>query len=168
MPCKLLAALSLIPLVTACIPLEQDPDNSPSQSQLSLVDQTCTQTMGINRGEVFFAICHDRLSDALGARDQGPPISAPYRDCRQRGLVTGSAAFVTCMTDAPKHESAAKESVAIAYTGGHDTEAGASFYAVGPSVRWNRERNACTRIGLPPGTAPFDHCVADLYGAFQN
>jgi hypothetical protein len=168
MPCKLLVAMSLILQVIACAPLEKDQDNPPSNGQLSLVDQTCTQVMGINRGEVYFAICHDRLSDALGARDQGQAMAGIYADCRQRGLVTGTAAFSACLAEAPEHESAATKSIAVAYTGGRDTETGRSFYAVSPSVRWNRERYACTRIGLLPGTASFEQCVAGLYGALQN
>jgi len=134
MPCKLLAAMSLIPLVAACVPLTQIQDDPPSQGQLSLVDQTCTQVMGLNRGEVYFAVCHDRLSDALATRDQGQAIKP----------------------------------VAIGLTGGHDTEAGRSFYAASPSVRWSRERYACAQIGLLPGTAAFDQCVAGLYGALLN
>jgi hypothetical protein len=124
--------------------------------------------MGLNRGEVYFATCHDRLSDALQAPDQGQAKAATYADCRRRGLDTGTEAFLTCLQDTPKHKSLATESVPIAYTGGQETEAGRSFYAVSPTVRWNRERCACGRIGLLLGTASFDQCVASLYGALQN
>jgi hypothetical protein len=160
--------MSLIPLVAACAPIAQDRDNSPPQGQLSLVDQTCTQVMGINRGEAYFVVCHDRLSDALATRDQGQAMAATYVDCRQHGLAAGTAALVACMKDAPKQESVAAESFATVHTGGHDTEAGRSFYAVSPTVRWNRERYACAQIGLLPDTVPFDQCVAGLYGALQN
>jgi hypothetical protein len=126
---KLLATATLLPLVFACAPFAQARDYSLSPDQLSLVDQTCLQVMGLKRGEAQFAGCHESLSQALAARSESQPTT-------------------------------------IAYASG-DTEAGKSFYAVPPSVRWNRERYSCVKLGLVPGSMPFGQCVAGLEDAFM-
>jgi hypothetical protein len=126
---KLLATATLLPLVFACAPFAQARDYSLSPDQLSLVDQTCLQVMGLKRGETQFAGCRESLSQALAAKSESQPVAAAYAS--------------------------------------GDTEAGKSFYAVPPSVRWNRERYSCARLGLLPGSTPFGQCVAGLEDAFM-
>ncbi len=124
---KLLATATLLPVVFACAPAAQARDLSPGQ--LSLVDQTCIQVMGLKRGETQFAGCRESLSQALAAKSESQPVATAYAS--------------------------------------DDTEAGKSFYAVPPSVRWNRERYSCARLGLLPGSTPFGQCVASLEDAFM-
>jgi len=123
---KLLATATLLPLVFACAPFAQAYSLSPDQ--LSFVDQTCLQVMGLKRGEAYFAGCRESLSQALTAKSASQPVAAAYAS--------------------------------------GDTEAGKSFYAVPPSVRWNRERYSCARLGLAPGSTPFGQCVAGLEVTF--
>jgi len=126
---KLLGIAPLLSLVFACAPFAQARDYSLSTDQLSLVDQTCMQVMGLKRGETQFAGCRESLSQALAAKNGSQPTAAAYAS--------------------------------------GDTEAGKSFYAVPPSVRWNRERYSCARLGLAPGSTPFGQCVAGLEDAFM-
>jgi hypothetical protein len=125
-----------MPLAIACAPVAQAQDNSPSADQISLVDQTCTQVMGLRRGETYFAACQESLAQALSARNAGLAMAVPADQAQP---------------------------LAIAYSG---TEAGKSFYDVAPTMRWNRERYACARLGLRPRSTSFDQCVSGLDGAF--
>lgn len=163
---KLCAAACVLPIVIACAPLALAQDHSLSPGQLSLVDQTCTQVMGLKRGEAYFARCRESLSQSIAATNEGRAMSAAYGSCRARELPGGTASFSTCMLDASNAGSAAAGPPLIAYKGTGDTEAGKRFYDMAPSVRFNRERYACAQLGLVPDSAPFAQCVESLDGAF--
>jgi hypothetical protein len=163
---KLLATATFIPLIMACAPLAQAQEYGASAQQSSLVDQTCAQVLGLQRGQTYFAGCQASLSNILAARNEGQAISAANAICSQQGLVEGTAAFSTCVLGTSKPAPAAPERLAIASTGGAETEAGKSFYEVPPHVRWNRERYACAQLGVSPGGALFGQCVASLESAF--
>jgi hypothetical protein len=62
---KLLAAVSLVPLALACVSFARADNVSPSEQQQFLVDQTCSQVMGLRRGETYFTACAQVLSHAL-------------------------------------------------------------------------------------------------------
>jgi hypothetical protein len=109
----LVAAVVLIALT----PFAQAEEASPSAGQLSLVDRTCAQVMGLQPGQTWFALCRQSLSDALPAASQsiayvadsgGTDKSfyevAPMRRwsrenaaCGQIGLRPGSTVFHQCV-----------------------------------------------------------------------
>jgi hypothetical protein len=159
-----LATAAFLPMVIAHAPMAQA--FGISTEQLSSVDQTCLEVLGLKRGETYFARCQESLSNALAVRNEGHAVAATYSDCKQRGLVDGTGAFSTCMLEDFTPASGAVERLAISSTGGAETEAGRSFYEVAPHVQWKRERYACAQLGLLPGSAPFGDCVASLQGAF--
>jgi hypothetical protein len=161
-----LAAATFIPLVIACAPLAQAQEYTASPEQVSLVDQTCTRVLGLERGQTYFAGCQASLSNILAARNEGQAMAAAYTSCSRHGLAEGAAAFSTCVLGTSKPVAATPQSLAIASTGGPETEAGKSFYEVAPHVRWNRERYACAQLGLLPGGTLFGQCVAGLEAAF--
>ena len=133
------AAACLTSLAIACAPFAQAQDNFPSVDRISLVDQICTQVMGLRRGETYFARCRESLSQALAARNVGLAMAVPADQAQP---------------------------LVVAYSGNRGTEAGKNFYEVAPTVRWNRERYACAQVGLVPGSTSFGQCVAGLDGAF--
>jgi hypothetical protein len=163
---KFLATATFIPLVMACAPLARAQEYNVSSEQSSLVDQTCTQVLGLMRGQTYFALCEASLSNILAARNEGQALAAGYAGCSHNGLVEGTAAFSTCVLGASKPVAATAQSLPVTFPGGPETEAGKSFYEVPPHVRWNRERYACAELGLLPGGALFGQCVASLEGAF--
>ena len=158
---KILACAALTPMLLACAPFAQAGSPSVSPEQASLVDATCSQVMGLGKGESFFAQCHESLTNTLAARQQGHDMAAAYKDCRQHGLAEGTSAFSTCMLESSATAPAAQP-VAAAYTGTPSTEPGKSFYSIPPRVQFQRERYSCAQLGLVPGTTQFGQCVADL------
>jgi len=87
-----------------------------SSGQISLVDQTCAQVMGLQPGQTYFALCRQSLSDALPAASQNIADAAdgeahksfyevsPMRRwnrentaCGQIGLRPGSTVFHQCV-----------------------------------------------------------------------
>jgi len=85
------------------------------------------------------------------------------------GLKRGETQFAGCRASLAQILAGrtASQSVAAAYASG-DIEAGKSFFAVSPSVRWNRERYSCVRLGLAPGSAFFNQCISSLEDAFMS
>ena len=164
MLCKVLAGIALLPLLMGCGSFQQADIPSMSPQQVSLVDATCTQVMGLRKGEYYFAMCRESLANTLVARKEERDMVAAYKDCRQRGLKDGTAAFSTCMLDSGASAPAAKP-MTIAYTGTPATEPGKSFYAVPMRVQFQRERYSCAQLGLLPDSRAFGQCVADLEGA---
>ena len=88
-----------------------------SSGQISLVDQTCAQVMGLQPGQTYFALCRRSLSEALpaasqsiayvadgGRADESFYEVAPMRRwnrenaaCGQIGLRPGSTVFHQCV-----------------------------------------------------------------------
>lgn len=158
---RILAYAALAPLLLACAPFAQADTQSISPPQVSLVDATCTQVMGLHKGEYYFALCRESLTNTLAARQEGQDMAAAYRECRHQGLAEGTAAFSTCMLESDP-PGAVPQFAAVAYTGAPSTEPGKSFYSIPPRVQFQRERYSCAQLGLLPGSAPFGQCVADL------
>ena len=158
---KILALAVLAPMLLACAPFARADSRSISPQQASLVDATCSQVMGLGRGESFYAQCQESLSNTLVARQQGHDMAAAYRDCRQQRLAEGTPAFSTCMLESGATAPVAQP-VALAYTATPSTEPGKSFYSIPPRVQFQRERYSCAQLGLTPGSAFFGQCVADL------
>ena len=163
---KILACAVVTPMLLACAPLAQAGIQSMSPEQLSLVDTTCTQVMGLHKGEYYFALCRESLANTLAAKQEGRDMAAAYRQCRQRGLKDDTAAFSTCMLDSNATSSAPRP-VAVAYTAAPGTEPGKSFYSVPPRVQFQRERYSCAQLGLLPGSGACGQCVANLEGAMM-
>jgi len=98
---KFLATATFIPLVMACAPLARAQEYNVSSEQSSLVDQTCTQVLGLMRGQTYFALCEASLSNILAARNEGQALAAGYAGCSHNGLVEGTAAFSTRPSQLP-------------------------------------------------------------------
>ena len=163
---KILAGATVMPLLLACAPFAQAGMQTMSPEQVSLVDTTCTQVMGLKRGEYYFATCRESLAHALAGKVEDRDMAAAYRDCRGQGLVEGSAAFSTCMLQS-KAIAPSPRTATIAYQGAPDTEPGKSYYGVAPHVQFLRARYSCAQLGLVPGSAAFGECVTDLVGALM-
>jgi hypothetical protein len=152
-------------MLLACAPTQ--PDLKPmTPQQLSLVDDTCTQVMGLKQGQYYFALCHETLAQALASRAADLDMAAAYKECRGRGLAEGSPELSTCML-ASQATGPALQPIKIAYTGAPGTEPGKSFYSVPPHVQFQRERYSCAQLGLLPGSGAFGQCVANLEGAMM-
>lgn len=103
------------------------------------------------------------------ARAQDDSLSAGQQSMIDRtcarvvGLEPGETNFARC-----------RESLSQALPKGGDirplaaafADTGKSFYEVSPSIRWDREQQACVQIGLHPGSTSFHQCAAALDGAF--
>jgi len=163
---KILAFAIMTPMLLACAPFAQAGIQSISPEQVSLVDTTCMQVMGLRQGEYYFAMCRESLANTLAARKEGRDMAAAYKDCRQRGLTDGTAALSTCMLDSNVTASTSKP-MTVAYTASPAAEPGKSFYSVPPRVQFLRERYSCAQLGLLPGSAAFHQCVANLVGAMM-
>jgi hypothetical protein len=161
---KILACTTLMPMLLACAPFAQADIQSMSPEQISLVDSTCMQVMGLRKGEYYFFQCRDSLAQSLAAKTDGQDMAAAYRDCRQRGLAEGTAAFSTCMLDSPARASR-PQSMAVADATIPGVVAGHSFYHMPPRERFQHERYSCAQLGLLPGTGTFGECVTSLEGA---
>ncbi len=165
---KLLPFMAL-PMILSCAPFQQAAaDNGLAPEQSSLIDATCTNVMGLRKGESYFADCQDSLTQSMVRKISAETMAVAGDTCRGRGLAEGSAAMAVCMLD---EESRAKsqritapaQPVSLAYANG-PLESGKSYFGVPPTVRWHRERYSCAQLGLMPNSGLFGECVASLEG----
>jgi hypothetical protein len=160
------AATCLTILAIACSPVRAE---TPviSASQGSLVAATCSQVMGLRPGETYFAACKESLSQSLAAKAEGQALANAGNNCRQQGLVPGTAAFSICVLDneSPGAGTTSSPMASVKFAG-TSMQSGKSFYEVAPVMRWNRERYSCAQLGLIPGSAAFGECITSLDGAF--
>jgi len=161
-----LVGVALTPILFACAPFKQAEISSIPPQQVALVDATCTQVMGLRKGEYYYLMCRESLSDTLVAQKEGQDMVAAYEECRQRGFKDGSAAFSTCMLDSGA-TAAMPQPTTVAYTAAPAAEPGKSFYSIPPRVQFLRERYSCAQLGLLPGSGAFGQCVASLVGAMM-
>lgn len=87
------------------------------------------------------------------------------RTCaRVMGLKPGETYFALCQENLAQALPLGGDirPLTMAYAG----DVGKSFYEVSPSIRWDREQQACAQIGLRPGSTSFHQCAAALDGTF--
>jgi hypothetical protein len=114
---------------------------------------------------MLFATAGLVLVACASSAQAGTPaqLSSVDETCsRVMGLRPGESYFAACRESLSQFLAAdpvAAEPVAI-------TSPGKSFYEVPPSLRWNRERQACVQMGLAPDSIAFSHCVTGLDNAF--
>jgi hypothetical protein len=114
---------------------------------------------------MLFATAGLMLVACASSAQAGTPaqLSSVDATCsRVMGLRPGESYFAACRKSLSQFlaaDTAAAEPVAIA-------SSGKSFYEASPSLRWNRERQACAQMGLTPDSIAFSHCVAGLDNAF--
>src|ERR1700761_3913622 len=73
----LLAAIAAIPLLMGCTAFAQAGDlGGMSPAQLSLIDGTCRDVMGLYHRDASFQACQDSLSHSLARRDAAFRMSA--------------------------------------------------------------------------------------------
>src|SRR5580658_455558 len=139
----------LVPLFAACTCFAQADIQSLSQEQLAFVDRTCTQVLGLKPGENYFGGCRQTLSATLVTAMQDQALAWAYQSCRKQGLAQKSAALSACMLDRKSSAPAtAVEPLSVAHPATDKARATMSFYEMSPSERFNRERYACTQLGL--------------------
>lgn len=161
-----LIGVVLAPALFACAPFQQAEIQTIPPQQVALVDATCTQVMGLRKGEYYYLMCHESLSNTLAAQKEGRDMAAAYMDCRKRGLAEGTAIFSTCMLDS---NATAPSSLPVAahISSPPGIELGMSYYHMPPRVVFQRERYSCAQLGLLPGSGAFGECVAGLQAAFM-
>jgi len=162
----LTAVIAALPMLMGCaVFAHADDTHNMTPAQASLISATCTNVMGLQRGQSYFAECQDSLAHSLARRIAAYSTAAGEEACRNKGLPEGSAALATCTLDSQADGRMAPlmpEPVAFSADA---TEAGKSYYDVTNGVRFQRERYSCAQLGLMPNSGLFGQCVASLEGA---
>jgi hypothetical protein len=160
----------LLPVLAACA--GSGATAAPlAPGQVSLIDATCAQVMGLRKGEYYYDECQESLSKSLAAKVESELNLQSYDDCRKQGLAEDSAALSACILtrqnafhDRTQMASAAPDRgtpVRLSYPA-DELKSGDSYYNVTPTVQWHREQYSCAQLGFLPGSRAFGQCVADL------
>jgi hypothetical protein len=168
---RLFIAASLSPMIVACAPLQPVSTSALSPDQSELINTTCTNVMGFREGEAYYLDCQDSLAHSLARKIKTEASVIAEDTCRKNGLTSGSSAFAICALN-EQNAAAARipvRAMPIADIGPANTvlQSGKSYYNVSPRVQFQRERYACARLGLVPGSGLFGICTASLEGAFM-
>lgn len=160
------ASAAAILLLTGCAVFAQAQDlESRSPQDATLIAATCTNVMGLKRGQEFYQDCQESLAHSLAQRDAAYAMAASGETCRALGLAPGSSALATCMLD-KEGAAAAPRLQPVALTS-ETVEPGRSYYTASARAQLQRQRYACAQLGLMPNSGLFGACVASLQGALQ-
>jgi hypothetical protein len=166
MRCKIFSPALVLPLTFACAPFQQVAASPLTPEQSSLIETTCTNVMGLRKGEFYFEQCQDSLTHSMMRKMAAMSSADAYNDCRKRGLAEGSAALSVCALNAAnvsRADTVTSQPVDLGSTNAV-LESGKSYYDVRPSVQFQRYRYACAQLGLMPNSGLFGTCVASLTG----
>jgi hypothetical protein len=163
----LIAAVAALPMLMGCAAFAQVNDtNNMTPEQATLINTTCTNVMGLRKGESYFAECQDSLAHSLARRVAAYGIAAGEDACRHQGLPEGSAALATCTLDNQTGGQIAPPLAPVPISFSTEAiKAGKSYYDVTNDVRFQRERYSCAQLGLMPNSGLFGQCIASLEGA---
>lgn len=160
----LLAIVTAAPLLLGCAVFAQAEDlNNMTPDEMSLINATCSNVMGLRKGEYQYSSCQDSLSHSLARRDAAYRMIASDDACTRHGLRPGTAVFATCMLEGEHGTSAPPALQPVAFSA-EATEAGKSYFNVSNGVKFQRERYSCAQLGLMPNSGLFGECVASLEG----
>jgi hypothetical protein len=148
---------------------------SPEQTALALA--TCTDVMRIKKGFVAFNSCVESLTQTLSNRTQGEILAKSYSDCFGAGRKEGTPEFAACVLDRKAYRNAEweralsarpSEPAPVTYTKSQSGAMQKSYSESNSQERRQKEEYSCALLGISPGTAGFDSCVAQLDSALRS
>ena len=154
----------VIPLIGSCASYGMDaPTLAPTQ--LSMIDSTCNEIMGLHRGEYYYQMCQESLGNSLTGKLAAEGTARGWTDCRNEHLAPGSADFAACVlqrqTSPSTSESLTPTAAKLVYPR-DELQSSKSYYRVTNAIHWKREQYSCAQLGLEPGSNAFAQCVASL------
>ncbi len=155
---KLLAAMSVFPLMAACAPFASALPPSP---QSAMLEATCSKVMRLTPGQAQFDGCVESLNDSFSLQAGNLAAARLYRQCLQTGLKPGTVELSRCMLDRGATAPGTPASFDAAFVKPADDNPD-SYFSASFRVRRRREEYACAQLGLVPGSGPFGSCVAKL------
>ena len=164
---KIVFLAIVIPLMGSCASYGMEsPALAPAQ--ISLIDSTCGEIMGLHRGEYYYQMCQESLGNSLSGKLAAEDTARGWTDCRNARLAPGSADFAACVL---QHQTSPSVSADPTPTAARlvyprdQLQSDKSYYRVTNAMHWKREQYSCAQLGLEPGSGGFAHCVASLDAA---
>jgi hypothetical protein len=139
--------------------------NDPAMGEIAEARQVCETVVRVRPGGALFNSCVSSLEGSLQDARRDRAVMQARNDCFARGLRPGSAELNLCLLQAADSSSPNKQSAmtgASEYAGVPRSYIPNSFDAV-----FQREEEACARLGFDPAFAPFSNCVAKLQATQQ-
>jgi hypothetical protein len=124
-----------------------------------------SQDPALDPGENNFEGCVASLSDVVRTMDSADVTARAGADCRGRGLAVGTPALAECVWSARNQVAAGGDPVGGPLPA---PRARGSFYAASTPEIGRREQEACVELGLVPGTASHEACVAHISDIFYR
>ena len=164
---KLFVSGIALQLLTACAAYQGSASALPPQRTVA-VEATCTNVMGLTKGEAEFAGCVSSLSSAVAEQLQAAVTNRAYRACEESGLQRETPEFSRCVlnrensrlaSDVPQVNPVSRIDADYAKPADGDSE---SYFRMTFNQRHRREQYSCAGLGLDPGTGSFVSCVDNL------
>jgi hypothetical protein len=143
---------------------------SPQQS--ALIRSTCENIMRVGQ-TIDFDVCTASLSDSLVTHQKSYAFAQIDRACSDQGLVSGTAAYATCVLDRKRQYANSPTPVNVAGPSPAPTltyhpSDSEDYYHMTFDTKRRREQDSCAQLGLDPDSGELQQCVAALDASLYN
>lgn len=167
MVCRMVAVALALPLLTACA-ASQESRSEITPQQTAALEATCSNVMGLTKGEAEFSGCVSSLSATIAGQLQASATNGAYRDCEEMGLKSETPDFSRCVLDRENSQLASNNlqtnpasGIDVGYSQPKNGKIESYFHTTFDE-RHRREQYSCASLGINPGSSGFVSCVNDL------
>lgn len=169
------AIVSVLGLATIAPRADAAPDSHGNLplDQLALAQETCETVVRVQPDDEHFDGCVSSLMGSLERASRERAVVHARNNCFAQGLQPGSSDLGLCLLQAanaaPRPDATDQPGQLNTATGKREDQA-SSRYGLSTSFDtvFEREQQACARLGFDPAFGGFSNCVADLQGTIQR
>jgi hypothetical protein len=161
------AAALAIPVIvlSACASNTRVPTYGLDPGGAELVQQACTNIMGLHAGVAEFYACGDTLAQSVRLLRDADLTARANASCEQQGFTRGSADLAKCVvmskrTDAHLVSTADTSSPPLT-----EPVARRTYFSESSTQQDESMELSCAHLGLHPASAGFKQCVVNLKDA---
>lgn len=140
-----------------------NPHNSPPDRAADVGD-ICRSVVRVGPMSADYYACVRSLSDSMRHAARNEAMDQARADCAGRGYRRGSPDMAVCVLQSSQVKPGAVPDLAIRDAGDEPAPSRSYAYASQRDT-FRREQLSCARLGLDPGAAAFQSCVASLDSA---
>jgi hypothetical protein len=169
---KTAAIMGVLVLASIAARADAAPDNMPSD-QLAQAQETCETVILVQPGDEHFRGCVSSLMGSLENASREHAVVRARNNCFAQGLKPRSSDLSLCLlqaADSVSRSDVTDQPHQLNMVTGKKEDQASSRYALFASFDtvFERERQACARLGFDPAFGAFANCVADLQGTVQR
>jgi hypothetical protein len=160
------AALAMPVLVlSACASSTRVPTYGLDSGGAALVQQACTNIMGLHAGVAEYYACGDSLAQSVRLLRDADLIARANASCEQQGFTHGTADLAKCVVTSKRAGLMPVSTADVSTPALVEPASRRTYFSKSSSQQDESMELSCAHLGLHPASGGFKQCVLNLKDA---